>query len=351
VSLGPVMLDLEGTELAREERDILRHPLVGGVILFSRNYASTEQLATLVDTLHKLREPRLLVAVDHEGGRVQRFRSGFTALPACAVYGMQYDRDKHRGRQLAEHAGWLMASELRALGIDFSFAPVLDLNKGISKVIGDRSFHRNPDCVADLAKHYMQGMHRTGMSSVGKHFPGHGSVAEDSHLAIPIDNRRYEDIQMEDLIPFERLIDAGLAAIMPAHVIYPEVDDKPAGFSSVWLKEILRRRLRFQGTIFSDDIDMAGAEFAGDFPARAREALVAGCDMVLVCNNREGALDVLDRIQHNPDPATQVRLMRMHGKKHMSLNELSRNDEWKKISTEIADLDVTPELDLGDDAV
>ena len=228
MSLGPIMLDIGGLALTSAERELLRHPLVGGVILFARNFESVFQLRTLVSVIHSLREPGLMVAVDHEGGRVQRFREGFTKLPASALIGKAYDENHRHGLRLADQAGWLMAVELRAVGIDFSFAPVLDLHKGISKVIGDRSFHRDPETVSNLARQFLHGMRRAGMEAVGKHFPGHGSVVEDSHHAVPVDRRSFVDIQLEDLLPFERLITAGLAAIMPAHVIYPAVDDKPA---------------------------------------------------------------------------------------------------------------------------
>ena len=350
MALGPIMLDLRGVTLEQDERNILKHPLVGGVILFSRNYESVGQLSALVDSIHAVREPMLLVAVDHEGGRIQRFRQGFTQLPACHLIGNQYDRDCTYGASLAEKAGWLMAIELRSVGIDFSFAPVLDLFKGMSKVIGDRSFHKDPEVVAILARRYIEGMKRAGMAAVGKHFPGHGAVKEDSHHEIPIDYRRYEDIQMDDLVAFERLIHAGLAAIMPAHVIYPTVDDKPAGFSKIWLKQILRRQLGFQGTIFSDDISMAGAEFAGDYIQRTNMALDAGCDMVLVCNNQQAAITILDEMKRDPDPVSQVRLMRMHGRLEITREKMQKDNEWQKTVAEISSLETNPELELGDDA-
>lgn len=351
MSLGPLMLDLNGFTLTDDESEILRHPLVGGVILFSRNYESIEQLTALVAAIHAAREPRLLVAVDHEGGRIQRFREGFTRLPSCELIGKRYDRDNGKGLDLAEKAGWLMATELRAIDIDFSFAPVLDVHKGISSVIGDRSFHRDPEVVASLARAYMQGMKRAGMAAVGKHFPGHGSVVEDSHLAVPIDKRRFEDIQLDDLVAFERLIHAGLPAIMPAHVIYPAVDEKPAGFSSIWLNDILRRQLRFQGTIFSDDISMAGAEIAGDYPDRARGAIDAGCDMVLVCNNRDAVVNILEHFEYSPNPASQARTIRMHGKNTLTWKQMKEDPHWHSIAQEVAGLDITPELELGDDAI
>lgn len=351
MSLGPIMLDLKGCALSAEECELLQHPLTGGVILFSRNYESIEQITDLVDSIHDMRKPGLLVAVDHEGGRIQRFREGFTKLPACKLLGKTYDNDNKQGLQLAEKAGWLMAIELRAIGVDFSFAPVLDLSKDISKVIGDRSFHRDPETVATLAKSYIHGMRRAGMEAVGKHFPGHGSVVEDSHHEIPTDSRRFEDIQLDDMVAFERLVHAGIAGIMPAHVIYPAVDSKPAGFSSIWLKNILRQQLRFQGVIFSDDISMAGAEMIGDYVERTRSALDAGCDMVLVCNNQVAAVEILEKFEYNPNPASQARLIRMHGKNKITCKQMKVDIEWQAVASEMDRLNVTPELDLGDDAI
>ncbi len=351
IPLGSVMMDLRGTTLADDEKALLLHPLVGGVIYFSRNYESPEQIALLSKEIHSLREPRLLIAVDHEGGRVQRFQDGFTRLPALQLIGERYDKDKQAGLRLAEKVGWLMAIELRAVDIDFSFAPVLDICKGVSQVIGDRSFHRDPECVAELSKAYMHGMRHAGMAAVGKHFPGHGSVKEDSHLAIPFDGRRFEDIQMDDMVPFEQLIHAGLKAIMPAHVIYSEVDDKPAGFSSVWLGNILREQLKFQGVIFSDDINMAGAKAVGDYITRAHCALEAGCDMVLMCNNQSAAIEVLNKLKKEPDPASQGRLVSMHGKNEFDSTELKNDEAWQAVSGEISDIVVEHELVLGDDAI
>ena len=351
MSLGPIMLDLRDKELAPDEAELLKHPLVGGVILFSRNYESPLQITELTKCIHELREPRLLIAVDHEGGKVQRFRSGFSRLPACRLIGEQYDKENSLGLKLANQAGWLMAVELLAVGIDFSFSPVLDLDKGLCSVIGDRSFHREPEIVAALTKQYIQGMKKAGMMAVGKHFPGHGSVVEDSHHTIPVDNRRYVDIQMDDMIAFERLIHAGIASIMPAHVIYPAIDEKPAGFSHRWLQDILRKQLGFQGVIFSDDISMAGAEVMGNYTERVRAALAAGCDMVLICNNQSAAIEVLDNIDISLNPASQVRLMRMHGKNKIPYADLANNPEWRRISNRITKLDCNPELGLGDDEI
>lgn len=352
MSLGPIMLDLRGTVIEADERELLQHPLVGGVILFSRNYHSPQQLSELTREIHDSHRTPLLTAVDHEGGRVQRFRKHFSLLPACRHYGRIYEDDHKRALQITEKAGWLLAMELLAVGVDFSFAPVLDLNKNVSQVIGDRAFHHSPEVVAELARYFMRGMKRAGMAAVGKHFPGHGSIAEDSHHAVPVDKRRFGDIAMNDFIPFERLIHAGLPAIMPAHIIYPEIDDLPAGFSAKWLKDILRKRLGFQGVIFSDDISMAGAEVMGGYVERAEAALAAGCDMVLVCNNQEAVAKLLDNIKPDLNPASQARLMRMHGvKPEISYNLLRDDEEWQQTAGEISSIEKTPELGLGDDQI
>lgn len=344
------MLDLRGTGLAADEREMLLHPLCGGVILFARNFQDEAQLRELTAAIHALRDPPLLIAVDHEGGRVQRFHGAFTTLPACGLIGGLYDADAQRALRLAQQAGWLMASELLAAGVDFSFAPVLDLDRGISRVIGDRGFHREPEAVTELARRYLRGMRSAGMAGVGKHFPGHGSVAADSHEALPVDARGLEEIAELDLVPFERLIDSGLPAIMPAHVLYPEVDSRPAGFSRIWLGEVLRGRLGFHGAVFSDDICMAGAEIAGTHAERAEAALAAGCDMVLVCNNSTAAVAVLDSLDTEPDPAAQVRLMRMHGAATgAGLTALKNQQQWRDAAALLAAVDLTPELGLGDD--
>jgi len=237
MSLGPIMLDLDSTEISPEEHEILKNPHVGGVILFSRNFSSVSQLTQLVKEIHAVRDPRLLVAVDHEGGRVQRFRDGFSSLPAVGHFGEIYQHSPKRAHNLAEVAGWMMAVELRAVGIDFSFAPVLDINYGVSTVIGDRAFHQNKTVIVELAHAYTQGMQKAGMAATGKHFPGHGAVKADSHVDMPVDDREYKEIYAQDIYPFKRMIHYGIAAIMPAHVIYPKVDKLPAGFSEVWLKD------------------------------------------------------------------------------------------------------------------
>jgi beta-N-acetylhexosaminidase len=316
MALGPVMLDLVGTEMTPEEKERLRHPLVGGVILFTRNYQSPAQLARLTAEIHAVRTPPLLIAVDHEGGRVQRFREGFTRLPPMRELGRLWDDHPQRARNLARQTGWVLAAELRASGVDFSFTPVLDIDYGASGVIGDRAFHRNPQAIAELAHGLMLGLKQGGMATVGKHFPGHGFVRADSHLEVPVDDRDFADIEMEDLVPFRQMIDFGMAAVMPAHVIYPKVDSRPAGFSRVWLKDILRGHLGFDGVIFSDDLSMEGASVAGGMVERANVALEAGCDMVLACNNPAAADELLAGLGWEMPAASRARLIRMHGKPH-----------------------------------
>jgi beta-N-acetylhexosaminidase len=341
------MIDIEGTTLSPQDRELLQHPLVGGLILFSRNFHDIEQLRALINEVHELRSPRLLVAVDHEGGRVQRFREGFTRIPPMRRFGELYAKDKKRAKALAETCGWLLGSELRAEGVDFSFTPVLDLDYGVSEVIGDRAFHRDPEFVADLAHSLMQGMHYAGMMAVGKHFPGHGAVAADSHTEIPRDDRRYEDIYAEDILPFERMIHFGLAAIMPAHVIYSRVDELPAGFSPFWIQEVLRQRLGFQGVILSDDLSMEGASVIGDYLARTRAALTAGCDMALVCNNRAAVIEIVEGFDDYHNPVSQMRLVRMHGRFQTSRAELLQDSVWLDAVKQLNKLNEVVELQLN----
>lgn len=321
MTLGPVMLDLEGLELTSEEADLLRHPQTGGVILFARNYANPEQLKALTRSIRELRNPHPIIAVDQEGGRVQRFRAGFTALPSLAALGKLYDRNNANALQAAAELGWLMATEVLQHGLDISFAPVLDTDYGVSGVIGDRSFHADPEVVAWLGQAYIRGMRAAGMAATGKHFPGHGAVREDSHIEKPRDPRQLEDLMLTDIVPFERLIPQGLAGIMPAHVVYEAVDSKPAGYSRRWVQEILRGQLKFQGVIFSDDLCMAGGELGRCHADRAELALEAGCDMVLVCNHRAAAIEVLESLKDYSNPAGQMRLARMHGRAAGSIDE------------------------------
>jgi len=324
------MVDLRGKDILAEEIEMLKHPLVGGVILFTRNYESPEQIAKLVSDIHGLREPHLLVGVDHEGGRVQRFREGFTVLPSVTKLGLLYNNDAKSATALAEQFGWLMAIELRSVGVDFSFAPVLDLDRGISDVMVDRTFHTNPETVGHLAYAFVRGMKTAGMVAVGKHFPGHGAVKADSHIDFPVDRRDFETIQAEDIQPFTHLIKNGLAGIMPAHVIYLSVDSQPAGYSPFWIREVLRGQLGFQGVVFSDDLSMKAASVAGDVVDRANAAIRAGCDMALVCNDPDSAISVLDGLAEYNDPVSHVRLARMHGKHFVNRAKLLKDPAWHK---------------------
>jgi len=345
VTLGPLMIDLEGPELAPDERELLRHPLVGSVILFSRNYTDPEQLTRLVADIHAVRSPPLLVAVDHEGGRVQRFRSGFSQLPPARRIGHEYDLDPRAGIELARRMGWLMAAELRAHGVDISFAPCVDLDYGVSEVIGDRAFHSRPDVVAQLALAYMHGMRGAGMAATAKHFPGHGAVVADSHLALPVDRRALVDME-DDLTPYRRLIANGLPAVMVAHVLFPAEDDVPASFSARWIRGVLRGELRFQGVVFTDDLSMAGAGVVGDIVARARRALAAGCDVLVVCNDRAAVIRLLDGLDIEPEPASQLRLVRLRGRDGLPREQLLASQEWSRCQEYLARCAAPPALRL-----
>ncbi|HEC60428.1 hypothetical protein LCGC14_0581540 [marine sediment metagenome] len=346
MTLGPLMVDVLGLELSEQERDILRHPLVGGVILFSRNYESPEQVAALTASIRALREPHLIISVDHEGGRVQRFRTGFTRLPPIGSLGKHYKQHPQQTLEYAEKTGWLMAAELRAVGVDFSFAPVLDLDYGVSEIIGDRAFHRDPEAVASMAYAYIQGMKRAWMPAVGKHFPGHGAVEVDSHLGLPVDSRHFEDMIKADILPFSRLCKTELAGIMPAHIVYEQCDSLPAGFSPYWIKEILRDRLGFQGAVLSDDLSMEGAAIMGNSLERAEAALDAGCDMVLVCNKPESVIQVIDGLKVKDDALRHMRLVRLHGRHGMEREELFASEEWKEAANMILEYAPDPERTL-----
>jgi len=310
MTLGPLMIDVAGLSLQAEERERLASPLVGGVILFSRNFASAGQLRELTAEIHALRQPPLLIAVDQEGGRVQRFRDGFTRLPPARWFGRQHDLDADEGRRLTRLGGWLMAAELLELGVDLSFAPVVDLDWGVSEVIGDRAFHRQPEVVSELALAWMQGMRDAGMAAVAKHYPGHGAVRADSHAELPEDSRSLPDLQ-DDLRPYQTLIDHGLPGVMVAHLRYVAVDADIASLSPYWLKTELRGKLAFAGAIFSDDLDMAGVAGAGDMTNRVRLALSAGADMALICNNPQAAAKVLEAGDLDNGPASHGRLAAM----------------------------------------
>jgi beta-N-acetylhexosaminidase len=313
--LGPVMVDVAGLELTPDDTERLQHPQVGGVILFARNFAAPLQLIQLAHSIRELRAPQLLIGVDHEGGRVQRFRHGFTAIPPMTELGKLWDRDPAQALAAARGCGFVIASELQAHGVDFSFTPVLDVDYGESSVIGDRALHHDPHTVAVLAEALQAGLNAAGMASVGKHFPGHGYVRADSHHEVPIDERTLSEISASDLLPFQRLARSGMGAMMPAHVVYPKVDSKAAGFSSVWLQRILREKLGFEGLIFSDDLSMEGASTAGGVMARANAALNAGCDMVLLCNDPRSQDALLEGLERRPvAPTLARRLEKMRGK-------------------------------------
>lgn len=311
---GPVFVDVQGCVLNEEERRRLRHPLVGGVILFARNFRDGETLAALTAEIRALRSPALLIAVDHEGGRVQRFRDqGFTRLPAMRTLGRRWEEDAMAGLEAARATGLVLAAELLAHGVDLSFTPVLDLDYGGSRVVGDRAFHREPAAVAALAMALVSGMREAGMGCVGKHFPGHGFAEADSHVEIPVDERDFAAVWEEDIAPYRHRLGGLLSGVMPAHVIYPNIDPYPAGFSAFWLGDVLRGRLGFQGVIFSDDLTMEGATVAGDIVARASAAFDAGCDMVLVCNRPDLADELLARWSPVVPEATRARIASLAG--------------------------------------
>jgi beta-N-acetylhexosaminidase len=340
--LGPVMIDLVGKALQDDEKLLLSHPLVGGVIYFARNYESPLQIKTLSNSIRDIR-PGLLIAVDQEGGRVQRFIEGFTRLPAMQKFLPLYRKNADACLSMVKNSGWLMATELLAVGVDFSFAPVLDTDDHRCDVIANRSFSPKPEEVSALAAAWIAGMHEAGMATTGKHFPGHGSVLSDSHLTQPVDLREFVDIANHDLIPFVELLES-LDAIMPAHILFPNIDaEHTVGFSSYWLRSILRKDLGFKGVIFSDDLSMQGAASVGGFLERAKHALEAGCDMVLVCNNRDGVNEVLNNLDFNitnPDHLISLRRLSAMSAKHgaqksglksryLSLDELHQLTRWQ----------------------
>lgn len=347
MSLGPVMVDVAGIALEPADLDVLRHPQVGSVILFARNYESPEQLARLTAEIHAVRSPPLLVAVDQEGGRVQRFRAGFTRLPPLRAIGRRYAADPAHGLALARELGWLMATELRAAGVDLSFAPCVDVDHGVSSVIGDRSLHTDAAAVAQLGVAYMLGMRDAGMAATAKHFPGHGAVAADSHVALPVDRREWPDIEA-DLQPYRRLIANGLPAVMVAHVVFPAVDANPASLSPAWIGGVLRNDLGFQGAVFADDLSMAGAAAFGDIAARASMARAAGCDVLPVCNDRKAVETLLDAMREPPDPVSRMRLVRLHGRDAGGL-ALAGNPRWQAAVAAAREMTDPPALKLEGD--
>lgn len=335
---GPVVLDVAGLALTTEERERLLHPLVGMVILFARNFESPAQLRQLTAEIRALRTPRLLVCVDHEGGRVQRFRGGFTRLPAMAELGRLWDRDVLLACRTALSTGYVLAAELRAHGVDLSFTPVLDLQWGRSSVIGDRALHADARVVSMLASQLLHGLRLAGMANCGKHFPGHGWPRADSHHAVPVDERPLAEILAADVAPY-RWLGPALASVMPAHVIYPQVDAAAAGFSRRWIGDILRGRLGFSGAVFSDDLSMQGARLAGDVVAAGQAAVDAGCDLVPVCNDIAQADLLLAGLHWQPSPAFAQRLawLRPHGPAP-SLNELQQQGPYRQALVDVAAL-------------
>ena len=346
MTLGPLMVDVAGKALTAEDRELLRHPLIGSVILFTRNYENPEQLAALVADIRSLRTPPLLVAVDHEGGRVQRFRDGFSVLPPARRMGLEHDLDAQQGVQLARAMGWLMAAELRAVGVDFSFAPCVDLDYGVSEIIGDRAYHSQAEIVAKLALAVMQGMKQAGMAATAKHFPGHGAVVADSHLALPVDRRDLIDLA-PDLLPYRRLIPNELPAVMMGHVLFPAVDSVPASFSRRWVGEILRGELDFRGVVFADDLTMEGATVMGGVVARAEAALDAGCDVLPVCNRRASVIELIDGLKSLPGPASQMRVLRMRGRDAPDRAALQASSEYQQGREWLARCGRPPELVLS----
>jgi beta-N-acetylhexosaminidase len=336
IETGVVMLDLQGLSLETQERELLIHPQVGGVILFSRNYASPQQLEDLVAAIKQCND-HLLVAVDQEGGRVQRFREEFLTLPPLRAIGLEYEKNRARGLETAKLCAWAMAAELMQYGIDISFAPVLDLFDSNSPVIKERAFSGDAAVVAEIALAYIEGMHEAGMAATGKHFPGHGKVLADSHFELPTDVRSLDEIRQSDLIPFVRCIES-LDAIMPAHIVFPEVDQHCAGFSKLWIEDLLRQELGFDGVVFSDDLTMSAAHSAGSVTQRADLALAAGCDMVLVCNQPDQAEELvryLDDSQQSGSNRIGCMLAK-NASRHAGLYETERWQEAKELVSRLS---------------
>jgi beta-N-acetylhexosaminidase len=324
MSIGNLMIDIQGTCLTMEDKELLSHPSIAGVILFSRNFTSIPQLQDLIFSIRACTQQSLLIAVDQEGGRVQRFSHGFTPLPALYKLGQCYEKNPHLALKIAHEAAWLMAAEVLSVGIDFSFAPVLDLYNEASRVINDRSFHHDPSTLLTLAHAYIDGMHEAGMAATGKHFPGHGNVIEDSHVETPIDPRDFNTIMANDLLPFTKLANK-LTAIMPAHVIYESVEMIPAGFSVKWLQDILRNQLKFYGAIISDDLSMEGAAMMGSFNDRIKQATLAGCDMFLICNNRNAVKETMHKMPAMSETSRQ-RLLKLCGHFRYTYTEIQQDE-------------------------
>ena len=345
MSLGPLIIDLQGTTLDPEEARWLAEPAVGGVILFARNFESLAQLEALVAAIRAVRSPELLITIDQEGGRVQRIKKPLTRLPPMRALGYLYDTEPQRALEATKELGWLLAAELRAVNIDLSFTPVVDVDRGLADVIGDRAFHDDAAVVAKLAVALAKGAKEAGMSVVAKHFPTHAGAVADSHTALATDARDYPAL-LDDLVPYRQMISAGLPGVMAAHVSFPSVDPLPASFSSWWLRDQLRGELGFQGAVFSDDLTMAGAGVADTCAERAEIALEAGCDVVLVCNCPEAIPATIERLNDRLLPASHVRLVRLRGQSRCDWQALRAMPRWQEAVRLVATLDAPPDLEL-----
>ena len=330
-----LMIDIEGPFLNQEDIELIGSPHVGGLILFERNFLDRNQITDLCFEI-KSKKPEIIIAVDQEGGRVQRFKKGFSQIPPMQRLGDLVSYDKHAGLDLCKNAGWLIASELIASGIDLSFSPVLDLDQDLSSIIGDRAFSDQIDIVIECARAFIFGMNEAGMACVGKHFPGHGSISEDSHLEKPIDRRALNEIENKDLIPFKELIN-NLDGIMTAHILFPNVDERITTFSKIWIKQILREQMKFEGMIFSDDLSMEGTNEFKSFYDKTKNAIISGCEMVLICNNREGAKDALKYFEENNIEASE-KTFSMLMANDVSWKDLEKNKIRSKISNELKKL-------------
>lgn len=345
-TLGSLIISLEGLELTHEEREMLNHPLIGGVILFAPNYASRNQLTALTDSIRTARKSPLIIMVDQEGGRVQRFIDGFTRLPFMATFGNLYNENKAVALQCATDCGWLMATELLTTGVDLSLAPVLDLNKGMSSIIGQRAFHAAPSTVAVLAEAFINGMHDAGMAATAKHFPGHGSVIPDSHVAMPVDTRSMAAIEAEDMVPFAQLASKGIDAMMAAHIIFPEVDSVAVGFSRYWLQTVLRDRLGFKGAIMTDDLNMEGANISSHYADRVTAAREAGCDFTLLCNNRNAVISVLDTLAAQDHQVPESRWKPLQGRIAKAQLDYRQLNRWQKTQTMLSGIQLNQGIEF-----
>lgn len=339
------MIDIQGTALSAAEEDWLSQPAVGGVVLFARNFENLQQLQSLIGSIRAVRSPGLLIAVDQEGGRVQRFKAPFSVLPPMRMLGHHYDEHPARALSIAKEFGWLMAAELRAVDIDLSFAPVVDIDRGLSEVIGDRALHTEVDVVSQLACEFAAGAKQAGMAVIAKHFPTHAGAIADSHTQLAVDAREYSAL-LDDLEPYRRLISSGLPGVMAAHVSFPQMDPSPASFSSWWLKGQLRTELGFKGAIISDDLAMAGAAVAKSCAGRAVRAMEAGCDMVLLCNRPDDIPETIERLNSRLNPSGQLHLVRLRGQGRQRWQELQNSPRWREARAALELLDATPTLTL-----